>query len=89
MQKYELCILILTICVTGVAFKIKISDFHFLKNLKAKSIKIEFDSYFFPKLLVKSKKKRKQNHKSILTRIVEYNRILQPLPLNKVEDSDV
>jgi len=44
MQKYELCILLVTICVTGVAFNIKITDLTILKRFKVKKVDINFKS---------------------------------------------
>ena len=44
MQKYELCILLVTICVTGVAFNIKITDLSILKRFKVKKVDINFRS---------------------------------------------
>lgn len=44
MQKYEICILLVTICVTGVAFNIKITDLTILKRFKVKKVDINFKS---------------------------------------------
>jgi len=44
MEKYELCILLVTICVTGVAFNIKITDLSILKRFKVKKVDINFKS---------------------------------------------
>lgn len=44
MQKYEICILLVTICVTGVAFNIKITDLTILRRFKVKKVDINFKS---------------------------------------------
>jgi hypothetical protein len=58
MNKYEISILLITICVAGVAFNIKITDLTIFKTFKVKNVNINFKSYLFFKLWKKIFKKK-------------------------------
>ena len=67
MQKYEISILLITLCVTGVAFNIKITDLTVLKTLKVKKLSLQFKSYLIFKSFKKiSKKIKKSTVKGLL-----------------------
>ena len=67
MQKYELCILLVTICVTGVAFNIKITDLTILRRFKVKKVDINFRSAnIFMKIKKMLKKVAKTLTKSLI-----------------------
>lgn len=67
MERYEICILLVTICVTGVAFNIKITDLTILKKIKVKKVDINFKSTnIFTKMKKVLKKVAKVLTKSLI-----------------------
>ena len=67
MQKYEICILLVTICVTGVAFNIKITDLTILRRFKVKRVDINFRS---TNIFVKMKKMLKKVTKTLTKSLI-------------------
>ena len=67
MQKYEICILLVTICVTGVAFNIKITDLTILRRFKVKKVDINFKS---TNIFIKMKKMLKKVTKTLTKSLI-------------------
>jgi len=84
MEKFDLSqitIAIITLCVTGVAFKIKITDLTIFNKIKIKSLDLDFKSNFAFRLF-KLFKKSKTKTTIFLLKVLEKRVRLNPLKSN-------